>query len=172
MNREQKAAVVELLKQRFNASAASFLVKYQGLTVEQMQKLRAELRPQGGTLKVTKARLMRLASDGNPGAEVLAPYYKEQVGVVFALQEAPAIAKVLTDFAKKHPALSIIAGSYDATLLDTSDVQRFATLPPKEVLLAQVCGTLNAPITGLARALGMMPVKLLWALKQVGEKKQ
>lgn len=172
MNREQKAAVVASLKNSFNASKASFLVKYQGLTVEQMQNLRAELRPQGGSLKVTKARLMKLASEGNPGAEVMAPYYKDQVGVVFALQEAPAVAKVLNDFSKKHPALSIIAGSYDAVLLDKSDVQKFATLPSKEVLLAQVCGTLNAPIAGLARALGMMHVKLLWTLKQVGEKKQ
>jgi large subunit ribosomal protein L10 len=115
---------------------------------------------------------MKLASDGNPGAEVMIPYFKDQVGVVFAMQEAPAVAKVLNDFAQQHKALSVVAGSYDATLLDQSDVLRFATLPSKEVLLAQVCGTLNAPIAGLARALGMMHVKLLWTLKQVGEQKQ
>jgi len=172
MNREQKAAVIASLKNNFAQSNASFLVNYQGLTVEQMQNLRKNLRAQGATLKVTKARLMKLASDGNPGAEVMVPYYKDQVGVVFAMQEAPAVAKVLNEFAQQHKALSIVAGSYDAALLDKSDVERFATLPTKEVLLAQVCGTLNAPIAGLARALGMMHVKLLWTLKQVGEQKQ
>lgn len=172
MNREQKAAVVASLKNNFAQSNGAFLVNYQGLTVDQLQALRKNLRAQGASLKVTKARLMKLASDGNPGAEVMVPYYKDQIGVVFAMQEAPAVAKVLNDFAKQNKALSIVAGSYDATLLEASDVQRFAMLPSKEVLLAQVCGTLNAPIAGLVRSLGMMHVKLLWTLKQVGEQKQ
>jgi large subunit ribosomal protein L10 len=172
MNREQKAAVVASLKNSFAQSNASFVVKYPGLTVEQMQKLRNDLRAEGATLKVTKARLMKLAADGNPGAEVMVPYFKEQVGLVFANQEAPSVAKVLSDFAKDNEALSIIVGSLDQNLLTQADVVRIASLPSKEVLLAQLCGTLNAPITGLARALTMMQLKLLWALTRIGEKKQ
>lgn len=172
MNREQKAAVVATLKDNFVHSQASFLIKYQGLSVVQLQNLRKDLRTQDATFKVTKARLMKLASDGVLNAEVMLPYYKDQIGVVFATKEASAVAKILSDFAKKNEALSIIAGSYDATLLQKADVQRFATLPSKEVLLATLCGTLNAPIAGFARVLNAVPVKLLWALKRIGEQKQ
>lgn len=172
MNREQKAAVVASLKDNFAQSKASFIVKYPGLTVEQIQKLRGDLRAQNAALKVTKARLMKLAAEGNPDAEVMLPFYKEQIGLVFAYDEAPAVAKVLSDFAKDNEALSVIAGSLDQSLLNEADVAKIASLPPKEVLLAQVCGTLNAPIAGLARVCTMMHLKLLWTLTQIGQKKQ
>ena len=172
MNREQKAAVVASLKDSFAQSNASFIVKYPGMTVEQLQKLRNDLRSQGATLKVTKARLMKVAAQDNPDGEVMLPYYKDQIGLVFANQEAPSVAKVLKDFAKENEALTVIAGSLDQALLTESDVLKIASLPSKEILLAQVCGTLNAPITGLARALTMMQLKLLWTLTQNKQKKQ
>lgn len=172
MNREQKAAVISSLKDSFAQSKASFVVKYPGLTVKQMQNLRNDLRAKGAKLKVTKARLMKLAADGDPGAEVMRPYYTNQIGLVFAFEEPAAVAKVLSDFAKDNKAMSVIAGSLDQMLLDQSDISRIGSLPSKEVLLAQLCGTLNAPIAGFARALNMVPQSLLWALTQIGQKKQ
>lgn len=171
MNRQQKEQVIELLKDNFNKSAASFVVNYQGLTVDKMQTLRNELRSQGGTLKVTKARLMKRAVDGMQDVEALTPYLEQQVGVVFASQEAPTVAKVLSDFAKDNEALQVVVGCLDAQLLDQASVARIASLPSKEVLLAQVCGTMKAPIAGLANVLNILVVRLLWTLKQVQEKK-
>jgi large subunit ribosomal protein L10 len=171
MNREQKAVLVASLKDEFAQSKAAFLVNYSGLTVEQLQNLRKGLRSKGGRMKITKARLMKMAAQDIPEAQIMEPFFKEQIGVVFARQEAPSVAKILTDFAKEHEAMSIVVGSLEHRLLDKADITRIASLPSKEVLLAQLCGTLQAPVARLAIALKMIQLKFLWTLKQIGDKK-
>lgn len=171
MNRQEKLAVIEHLKEGFAGSVASFVVNYQGLTVVQMQNLRRELR-QHGELKVAKARLVKLAVNGMEGVDTLTPFLKEQIGVVFADKDVSAVAKVLRDFAKKNEAFEIVAGHMDQKTLSANDVVRIASLPSREVLLAQVCATLQAPSASLARVLNCMTLRLLWTLKQVGDQKQ
>lgn len=172
MNRQGKMAVVESLHNDFSQSKAAFVVGFQGLTVAQMKTLRTELRKQGGKFKVAKARLMKRAAQGIEGAQDLTPVLHNQIGLVFATKEAPAVAKVLQDFSKENEALKLIGGCMDTMVLDGNSVIRIASLPPKEVLLAQVCGTLKAPMAGLAGVLNAVTLKLLMTLKQVGEKKQ
>lgn len=172
MNRREKATAIDTLKGGFNQSNAAFLIGFQGLSVSDLQSLRKDLRAQGGQFKVSKARLMKIAAQGIPEAEVMLPFFKDQVGVVFADRDVASIAKVLKDFAKEHEKLVIVAGSLDQRLLDKIGVERIASLPSKEVLLGQLCGTLIAPVRGLAVALNMMQCKLLWTLKQIEEKKQ
>jgi large subunit ribosomal protein L10 len=172
MNRQQKVEVIEHLKESFANTQASFLVGFQGLTVAQMQELRGELRKEGGKLKVTKARLMKRAADTQAGTKEIVPLFKGQVGIVFSTKESPAIAKVLFEYAKKNEALKLIAGSMDQMFLDASSIGRIATLPSKEVLLAQVCGTIQAPLASFVTVLNMQVLRLLWTLKQVGDKKQ
>lgn len=171
MNREEKALVVASLKNEFAQSKAAFLVNYSGLTVEQVQSLRKGLRSKGGRMKITKARLMKMAAQDVPAVEVMLPFFKEQIGVVFAKEEAPSVAKVLNDFAKDHEAFSIVVGSLEHRLLDPVAITRIASLPSREVLLAQLCGTLKAPVARLAFVLKMVQMKLLWTLKQIGDKK-
>lgn len=171
MNRQQKSEIVELLKNNFSKSA-SFLVDFRGLTVGQMQVLRKELRGKGGTLKVAKARLMKRAIEGMEEAEEFSPLLRGQVGIVFAEQEPSAVAKVLALFSKKNEALTLIAGCLESQVLGKDAVVRIAELPSKEVLLAQVCGAVQAPISGLASVLNILILRLLWSLKQVAEKKQ
>ncbi len=171
MNRQQKESVVSQLRKEFSHSEAAFLVGYRGLTVHQLERLRGDLRQKGGTFKITKARLMKLAVEGLDGQQDLTPFFKNQVGLVFSTQETPAIAKVLNDFAKEHQALELVVGCLDKKVLQKNDVIRIASLPSREVLLAQVAGTLNAPISGLASVLNILIVRLLWTLKQVEEQK-
>jgi large subunit ribosomal protein L10 len=151
MNRQQKESVVELLHTNFVTHKGAFFVDYCGLTVVEMQQLRKQLREKGGTLKVAKMRLVRKALSGVIGAESLASYCKNQVGVVFARddEEAPGIAKILGDFSKKNQSLSLVVGYMDSELLDASAVIRIASLPSKEVLLARLCGALKAPLSQL-----------------------
>lgn len=159
MNREEKALLVASLKNDFAQSKAAFLVNYQGLTVEQVKNLRKGLRSKGGRMKIAKARLIKMAAQDIPEINVMLPYFKEQIGVVFVQQEAQSIAKVLSDFAKEHEKLSIVAGSLESKLIDKATIMRIASLPPKEVLLAQLCGTLKAPIAKLAFVLKMVQSK-------------
>jgi large subunit ribosomal protein L10 len=172
MNRDQKAHVIETFKNDFQNSTASFVIGYKGLTVKQLQTLRKELRQQKGKFKVAKGRLIKRAVEGMEGISELSPYFKEQIGVVFALQEPPQVAKVLHDFAKKNEGLRLVAGFFDEHVVSSAAIEKIASLPSREVLLAQVCGTLEAPISNLARVLNMQLLQLLFTLKQIQEKKQ
>lgn len=172
MNREEKEQIIESLKDTFEQSKSAFLVGYKGLTVKELQTLRRQLKAQGGSLKVVKARLMKRAASQVSSAKILEPYFREQIGLVFASDESPAVAKVLHDFAKQHESFALVAGSVGAQLLDNQAIVRIANLPSREVLLAQLCGTLKAPVTGLVSALNQVPLRLLWALNQYAQQKQ
>ena len=153
MNRDQKSSLLTSLKEQFSHSNGSLVVSYRGLTVLQLQKLRRGLRANGGSLKVTKARLMKIAAQDIPAAAPLIPYFKDQIGLVFTENQAPVIIKFLYGFAKENEALKILAGSLDSQLVDQLTLARLALLPSREVLLAQLCGLLNAPVTKLAYVL-------------------
>jgi large subunit ribosomal protein L10 len=171
MNRQQKEHVVEALKHDFENSQASFLVGYKGLNVAQVFKLRKELRQQGGSFKVAKVTLMKRVANDIPAIEQLMPFLKDQVALVFAQQESSAIAKLLYNFAKENQQLMVLAGCMDSFILDKESVKILASLPSREVLLSQVCGTLKAPITGLVYVLNMLILRLVFVLKKIEEKK-
>ncbi|MFC1842136.1 50S ribosomal protein L10 [Candidatus Dependentiae bacterium] len=172
MNRQEKELVVEGLKKGLLSSQASFLVVYKGLNVEKMQQLRSDLRSKGGSLKVAKARLMKRAVDGEPGVSGLGDFFKDQIGLVFAEKEVADVAKILSDFSEKNEALELIAGYFDSKVIAKEKISQIASLPSRDVLLAQLCGTLQAPISGLARVLNMVVLKLLFALKQIEKQKK
>lgn len=171
MNRQQKTVVVDSLRDAFSNNAASYLVRYQGLTVTMMQQLRRELREKGGSFTVAKARLMKRAVAEVPAAHILEPYLKDQIGIVWSKQASPDIPKILKEFAAKHEQLQLIAGDLEGKLLQRKDILTLAQLPSREILLAQVCGTLNAPMVNLVSLLNTLIVRLLLVIKQVEEKK-
>jgi large subunit ribosomal protein L10 len=174
MDRQQKESVVELFHKDFLANKGTFFVNFAGLSVGQMQQLRRQLREKGGALKVAKMRLVRRALADVDGAEGLLSHCKNQLGVVFAYDaaEVSGIAKTLSDFSKVNQALGLVVGCVDAQVLDKSAIIRVASLPSKEVLLAQLCGTLNAPLTTFVYGLNSVLVKLVVALKEVEKQKQ
>lgn len=159
MNRDQKAAVIQGLKDNFSECQASFLVGYRGLTVNQMQQLRRKLGEKKGNLRVAKARLMKRAVDGVAGYDQMADFFKDQVGLVFAQQEPTAIAKVLYEFSKDNGALRLVAGYFDHQVLDAVHIARIASLPSREVLLAQIAGMLKAPIAGMVNVLHVVSTR-------------
>lgn len=172
MNRQQKEAVVAEFKEMFSTSQATFLVRYRGLNVHDMYSLRKGLRENGGRLKVTKARLMKIAANDVDGIDSFRDNFQDQVGLVFALDEAPPVAKQLVEFAKNHEALEVLSGFFESKMLSKADVELFASIPPREVLIGQLAGTLQAPISQFARVLNQLVVQLLYALKAVAEKKE
>lgn len=171
MNRQEKEKMVVELRDKMTGSQAVFLVNYRGLSVAQMELLRVGLRAQGGSFKIAKARLMKRAVEGVDAVDAMAPYFKDQIGLVFADGEAPVVAQALRDFSKEHQLFDIVLGSINARLLSKDDVIRVASLPTKDVLLAQTCAVLNAPITNLTRVLHMLVARLLYVLKKIEEQK-
>lgn len=172
MNRQEKQHVIDEIKRDFKSAQASFVVYMQGMTVEAVQKLRRELHEKKGTIKVAKNTLLKRATDDLPGLNELAPYFKEQIAVVFAEGEAPAVAKILFDTAKVQTHLKLRAGALDSRVISAEQIEFLAALPSREVLLAQLCGTLNAPIQQTASLLNQLIARLLYVLNEIEKKKQ
>ena len=161
------------VKKLFTESHAAFLVNYKGLNVDLMQHLRRNLRNQKGLLKVTKANLMRIAAEGIDGVDTLSDQFKDQVAIVFAQNaDISGITKQLIDFAKNNEALKVLSGVYEAKILCKEEIEFLASLPSKEILLAQLAGTLQAPIAALPRMFNSMLVQLVYVLKQISDKKE
>ena len=156
MNREEKALVVQSLREGFERNKIAFLVGVEGLTVSQLQDLRKNLRSNNSHLKIAKARLMKKAVAGFDGVDQLSEFFKNQVGLVFVEQEAPAAAKVLRNFAKENEAFKLVVGYVDNRIYDKQSIERIASIPSREVLLSQLAAVLKAPVAGLARALNQV----------------
>lgn len=172
MNRQQKEAVVADFKEMFSQSQASFIVNYRGLDVTGISSLRKKLRESGGKLKITKARLMKVAAEGMDGIESFKNDFKDQIGIVFALDEVAPIAKQLIEFSKKSDELEVISGFSESKVLSKDEIEFFASLPPREVLLAQLLGALQAPIAGLARVINAPMQQLVTVLDAIAKKKE
>lgn len=159
MNRNQKEVLVAELHNQMAQAEAAFLVNYQGLSVSDMQKLRASLRGEGAVMQVAKARLMIHAVKQVGGCDAFIPYLKNQVGLVFAKGNAPAVAKKIVDFSKDQQSLAIVSGFFENRVWSKGEVEYLAAIPSREVLLAQLAQVLQAPIAGLARSLDLVVKK-------------
>jgi len=173
MNRSEKELLVGELAQQLQHASAAFLVNYQGSTVKTLHLLRKKLRSRESSLKVAKARLLKLAISTMPGGNKFAPMLKEQVGLVIAGgSDVSGVARDLVDFAKGNGSVKVVSGFYGSQVLSLEQVVYFATLPSREVLLGQVLGTLQAPIAQFVRLLNLLIVRLLYVLQRIAENKQ
>jgi len=171
MNRQNKTAEINDFKQLFEKSNAAFLVKYQGLTVNGMQNLRRSLREVNSELKVTKTTLMKIAAQDIAGSEAFRDQFKDQVGIVFAQGDVSGTAKKLRVFANENKQLQILTAFFESRVLNKQEIEFLATLPAKEILLAQVFATMQAPAASFVRLLNMLIVRLLYVLKRIEEQK-
>lgn len=151
LNLQEKQAVVAEVSAQVAQAQTIVLAEYRGIEVGDITKLRANARKSGVYFRVVKNTLARRAVQGTP-FEVLA---EKMVGpLVYGISADPvAAAKVVYDFARTNEKLVITAGAYNGKMLDKAGVSALATVPSKEVLLAQLLGVLQSPISGLARVL-------------------
>ena len=151
LNLQEKQAVVTEVSAQVAQAQTIVLAEYRGIEVGDITKLRANARNSGVYFRVVKNTLARRAVQGTP-FEALAD---KMVGpLVYGISADPvAAAKVVHDFARTNDKLVITAGAYNGKMLDKAGVSALATVPPKEVLLAQLCGLLQSPMSGLARVL-------------------
>ncbi|MDO9235285.1 MAG: 50S ribosomal protein L10 [Aquabacterium sp.] len=151
LNRNEKEAVIAEVAAQAGKSQTLALAEYRGLTVTQLDLLRKAARAQGVYLHVLKNTLARRAVAGTP-FEVVAESMSGPLIYGFSV-DAVAAAKVIADFAKGNDKLVIKAGAYAGKALDVDGVKALASIPSREVLLAQICGLLQSPMSGLARVL-------------------
>ena len=149
---ESKKAIVEQLKERLQNAQAGVLADYRGLTVEQDTELRVKLREAGVNYTVVKNNLTRFAVK-EVGLEDLDPVLHGPTAIATSDTDVIAPAKVLVDFAKDHEALEIKSGFIDGKVISIDEIKMYASIPSKDVLISKMLGSLQSPISALARTL-------------------
>ena len=157
LNRNEKQTVVTDVAAQVARSQTLALAEYRGMTVAHLDALRKTAREKGVYLHVLKNTLARRAVAGTP-FEVVSGAMVGPLIYGFS-QDAVAAAKVISDFAKGNDKLVIKAGAHAGKALDAKGVQSLASIPSKEVLLSQLLGLMQSPITRIARVLAMLAEK-------------
>lgn len=168
MNREQKAAVIEEIAGEISGSDAIFAVDYRGLTVAQAADLRERLREADAHFRVVKNSLSERAAD-QAGAELLKPLLVGPTALTLVRGDAALAAKALNDAARATNVLEFKGGMLNGAALSADDVRSIARLPAREVLIAQLVGTVAAPISGLVRTLNALIAGLAIQLKGIAD---
>jgi len=170
MNRQQKEACVSQVRQAISESSTLFVIGIQGLAVSELEGLRRSIRQQHGLLRVVKNTLGSRALEGIDGIVDVRSYLHSQVALVLSQEDPAALAKLLCERSQSMPKLSIVAGCVDKRVIGADMVRYLGTLPPYEVLAAQVCGALKGPLVAHVSVLKQVMIKFVWVLKQIQEK--
>ncbi len=158
MDRAAKRELVTTLNGVFSDTAVVVVAHYKGLTVADMQKLRAQMKQAGATVKVTKNSLTRIALEGTDVASIQA-LMKGPTLIAYS-GDPVAAPKVAVDFAKTNEKLVILGGAMGRTALDPNGVRSLATLPSLDELRGKLVGLISAPATKLAQLANAPAAKL------------
>jgi large subunit ribosomal protein L10 len=165
MARPEKVEQVGLLSEKLKSAKSAVLTDYRGLTVSQVQDLRARFRGAGVEYRVVKNTLARRAVKDAGRDDALRELFVGPVAVAFGYEDDPGAAvRLINDFTRAtRLKLDIKGGLIDGRVLPAADVQQIADLPPRDVLVAQLLGTLQQPIGQLASAV-QAPIRELVGL--------
>ena len=150
-NYESKAVLIEEIKTLVDTCQSAVLVDYRGLTVEEDTALRKKLREAGVTYKVLKNTYIKRAVD-ELNVTGLDEHLNGPTAVAFGMTDPAAPAKILKEFIADKKKMTVKCGIVDKQVIDVKGVEALADLPSREVLIAKMLGSMNAPITGLLRA--------------------
>lgn len=172
MQKDQKNAVVDELNQKLSEATAFYLTDFTGMNVKQITEFRSRLRKEGVEYVVVKNTLAQRALTGLDLPDI-AGFFTGPTGLVIGREDAVTPAKVLTDFAKEfgdRPAIKV--GVVDRKPFEAAQVRQLADMPPKEVLLAQLAGGLQAPMSRLVGGMNQMLAGFARAMDQLRQQRE
>lgn len=169
MNRSEKEQVIVEMTEVFKTTMGVFVADYQGLTVEQITKLRRDIRKAGGKFRVVKNTLLTKASTGTDYSNLHA-HFAGTTAIVTADADPAAAAKALKEFAKEVDKLKIRAGALGARALSKADVETLADLPSLDQLRSKLIGLVQAPASKIARVLQAPGGQVARVVKAYSEK--
>lgn len=150
--KQQKEEIVNQYVEWIDRSQAIVLTEYTGLSVKDLDELRAKIREVGGEFHIVKNTLGKVAIE-RVGWDLPEDLLVGSTAAAFAFEETPGVAKAVSDFAKESDVLKIKAGYLDGAFIDSDEIKALADLPPLPVLRAQFLGVLSAPAGKLVRTL-------------------
>lgn len=172
MNRENKQQLITEYHEKLKSAKAVFLADFRGMDVSHATSLRNELRKASVEYKVIKNTLLELASRGTD-KESLSEHFTGPTAVALSYDDPVAAAKVLTKCAKEQQAtFKLKAGVLSGKAITVADIQALADLPSREVLLAKMLGSMNAPIANFVGTLAAVPGTFVRTLEAIRAKKE
>lgn len=171
MPTNEKVKTVEKVKERYDRAAGLIFTEYRGLSVSQMQELRKSIKEKGGEIQVVKNTLFRIAA-GEDAEKFEEAHTSGPTAIAFLYENESECAKALFDFKKGNEALVIKGGYIGGQLMEETEVKALSDLPPREVLIAQVIGTIAAPLSnlvGVVEALYAEPIRTIGAVADKAE---
>jgi len=168
LTRTQKEQIVSELSEKFLRTSSIVFTDFTGLKVEDMEELRKNLREADVEYKVVKKRLIKKALEKS-GLEVDTSEFKGQVALAFGYADPLVPAQILYKFSRANGALKILGGIIEKENLLSQSILELAMLPPKEVLLARLAGSIKAPISRFINALGGNLGRLVYVLKAINK---
>jgi large subunit ribosomal protein L10 len=170
--KQERTKSIEFLETEFRQAGGIYLTDINRISVEKINKLRVNFRKKGIKYLVVKNTLAKIACE-RCGKKDIVPYLKGTVGVAFSTNEPLSPAKIIKDFQKENKDLLEIKVAFvDGALFGMQDALRLADIPPREVLLAQLLGTLQAPMANLAGTLNGILVKFAGTLESLKKQKE
>ncbi|MBQ9911135.1 MAG: 50S ribosomal protein L10 [Lachnospiraceae bacterium] len=155
---ELKAPVIEEIVNVLDGAKTAVIVDHRGLTVAEDTELRKTLRDQGIQYKVFKNTFITRAVKGT-GNEALTQLLEGPSALAVSKEDATAVAREISNFAKKHVKLEIKGGMVEGNFYDAEGIKAVATIPSREVLLGRLFGSMQAPIANFARVLSQIAEK-------------
>ncbi|NLG54004.1 MAG: 50S ribosomal protein L10 [Clostridiales bacterium] len=169
---EQKKAFVSELAEKMKNASSGVLVDYKGITVENDTKLRSEMRKNNIDYSVIKNSLIRFAAK-QVGYDALESVLEGTTALAISMTDPVAPAKLVAEYAKKDKNIyNIKAGFVDGRVISADEVKALADLPSKEVLIAKMLGSMQAPISGFVNVLNGNIRGLVCVLNAIAEKQQ
>lgn len=172
MNKESKSQVVAEMHDKLMRAQAVFLTDFRGMNVEKATELRNELRKAGVEYKVVKNTLLELASRDTDKVTLTA-HFTGPTAIALTYTDPVAAAKVLSKFAKEQQAIfKLKAGVLSGKPLSVQEIQSLADMPSREVLIAKLLGTMQAPTTNFVGVLAAVPGSFVRALNAIRIQKE
>jgi large subunit ribosomal protein L10 len=169
---ESKKESIDSLNEKFSKATSAVLARYQGITANEMNSLRSHLRERSLEILVVKNTLAKIAAK-DTSFEALDSDFKGPVSVVVGYGEVVGPAKALADYSKTGPAKEpeVICGLVEGKKIAPEGVKALADLPPKEVLVAQLLSTMQAPTTNFVGVFSGILRQFVGVLDAIKEKK-
>ena len=167
--RPEKVAKVAEIQELLSNSKCTILVDFCGLTVAQDTELRRKMREAGVHYNVVKNTLLRIAAE-QAGIEGLEPSLEKNTAIAVSPEDPVAVAKIVCEFAKENKEVKV--GVLDGKVIGADEIKALASLPPKEVLIAKMLGSMNAPISGFVNVLQGTIRNVVYALEAVRKQKE
>ncbi|MFN8577192.1 MAG: 50S ribosomal protein L10 [Candidatus Sericytochromatia bacterium] len=172
VTKAQKTKTVDDLKASLLNAKLTVVSDYQGTTVSELTQLRREIQQAGGEFTVAKNTLVKRALEGHASSSALDAYLKGPTAVIFTEGDPVPVAKAVTEYIKKVKKTQIKGGVLEGKKITNEDLKSISSLPSKEVLIAKMLGSMNAPAQNVVYALSGVSRNLVYALEAIRKQKE